>query len=41
MTDTYACVACSRDVDPIDEPSPGEPTRCPDCHWQAIKEDAL
>lgn len=28
---TYTCRGCERTVDPDLEPSPGEPTYCPDC----------
>ena len=41
MSEPYVCRGCSRDVDADLEPSPGEPSYCSDCHWHAIKEDAL
>lgn len=41
MTDTYECRPCGRDVDPIEEPSPGEPTYCPDCWNDLMREDTL
>lgn len=34
----YICRACHRVVDAILEPTPGEPTRCPDCTDKAERE---
>lgn len=34
----YICRSCTRVVDTELEPSPGEPTTCPDCYAHALKE---
>jgi DNA-directed RNA polymerase subunit RPC12/RpoP len=35
---TYICLSCGRAVDADEEPSPGEPVRCPDCHNDVERE---
>lgn len=34
----YICRACTRVVDPDEEPSPGEPLRCSDCFGDIERE---
>lgn len=38
MATEYVCRTCARVVDPDIEPSPGEPTKCPDCYADALKD---
>lgn len=37
----YVCRSCHRVVDPDDEPSPGEPRHCPDCHTHNERDDQI